>query len=116
MKDAAESDRATPSLEEVEIFIARIPEKSQKLFSQGPAKSLQPVISEKKLTDLNPKEFLKLYSDKLTDLEKSEIQNLQKIYFIGDVLKRVEVPKSQNFDDEEGYYTVEPGEHLLWRF
>lgn len=72
---------------------------------------------------MNPeKAKSKLIADKfLTDYEKTEIDEHEKIYFLCENTVKLKPSKSERlvnngFDDEEGYYKIQKGDHIAYRY
>ena len=91
-----------------------------------------PVEEEEEESDELPmkgQRFITKFSERMLNFEVAEIGelNLEKIYFAGQSLKKtdkeLELMKGANeaeimkdFDDEEGYYNVLLGDHLIYRY
>ncbi len=66
-----------------------------------------------------PEQIVKLYADKLTKYELSEIFSYSEIYFIGgDAKKRKPLGNANNcnFDSEQGTYIHVPHDHVAYRY
>jgi dual specificity tyrosine-phosphorylation-regulated kinase 2/3/4 len=79
------------------------------------------LFSEPKIEfPLQPGKALKLFMDKLTDYEKSEILDYKSIYFLGENSKKILGSLKNDFnygyDDERGDYNVKMGDHIAYRF
>ena len=64
----------------------------------------------------------KIISDKfLTEFEKTEIDEHEQIYFMCENTVKLKPSKSERlvnngFDDEEGYYKIQKGDHIAYRY
>ena len=69
---------------------------------------------------IQPGKALKLYMNKLTDYEKSEILDYKSIYFLGMGSKKIEGNPLEDYnygyDDERGDYNVAIGDQIAYRF
>ncbi|CAH1774069.1 unnamed protein product [Owenia fusiformis] len=69
---------------------------------------------------LTPQDALKLYKDRLTVFEQTEILDYPEIWYLGLECKKVEGSQgaSQNngYDDEQGSYIKVYGDHLVYRY
>jgi dual specificity tyrosine-phosphorylation-regulated kinase 2/3/4 len=69
---------------------------------------------------LQPGKALKLFSNKLTEYEKSEILEYKHIYFLGMGSEKIDGSPlddfNYGFDDERGDYNVKFGDHVAFRF
>ena len=69
---------------------------------------------------LQPGRALKLFMNKLTDYEKSEILDYKCIYFLGLGTKKIEgnplLDYNYGYDDDRGDYNVIIGDHIAYRF
>jgi dual specificity tyrosine-phosphorylation-regulated kinase 2/3/4 len=57
----------------------------------------------------------------LTDFEQGEVDEFDKIYYLCENSLKVKPTKlerlvNNGFDDEEGYYRVQKGDHIAYRF
>lgn len=103
--------------------------KYNNLISQGPIMidceqegeyDEESIIEPKTEFPIQPGKALKLYMDKLTDYEKSEILDYKNIYFLGLDAQKFEGSPIHEFnygyDDERGDYIVNIGDHIAYRF
>ncbi|CAO3620125.1 unnamed protein product [Cunninghamella blakesleeana] len=65
----------------------------------------------------SPNEVIKIFKDQLTEHEITEIQDYEKIYYIGHPQCQKKVPHSQHhYDDERGDYQIVLRDHLAYRY
>lgn len=63
---------------------------------------------------------LKLFEDKLSELEKVELQDYKdrdkkfKVYFLGEIPTRHRPPKEKDFDDERGDYIADKSSNIYF--
>lgn len=79
---------------------------------------ISPVVSN---APIDPNEAIEKYSTLLTPYEVTEILDFPEIYFVGFKNKKNDINlsdlKSFGFDDfQNGYYKVQPGDHIIYRF
>lgn len=79
---------------------------------------ISPVVSN---APIDPNEAIKKYSTLLTPYEVTEILDFPEVYFVGFKNKKNDINlsdlKSFGFDDfQNGYYKVQPGDHIIYRF
>lgn len=64
----------------------------------------------------------KIVADRyLTDFERTEIDEYDKIYYMCENKEKIKPTKlerlvNNGFDDEEGYYRIQKGDHIAYRF
>ena len=64
----------------------------------------------------------KIIADKyLTDFEKTEIDEYENIYYMCENKEKIKPTKlerlvNNGYDDEEGYYRIQKGDHIAYRF
>lgn len=71
-----------------------------------------------KLENVKRDEIASVY---LTDFEKSEVEEYEKIYYLCDNKNKFQPTKlerlvNNGFDDEEGYYRVKKDDHIAYRY
>jgi dual specificity tyrosine-phosphorylation-regulated kinase 2/3/4 len=64
---------------------------------------------------------LKTAAKYLTDFEMTEIDEFEQVYFLCDNDSKIKPSKlerlvNNGFDDEEGYYRIQTGDHIGYRF
>lgn len=73
-----------------------------------------------KIEPMTPEQALKIYGNKLTKFEQTEILNYPQIYYVGENAKKVQaVAGSQynnGFDDKNGRYKLFQYDHVQYRF
>lgn len=57
----------------------------------------------------------------LTDFEKTEIDEYEKVYYLCENKNKIQATKlerlvNNGFDDEEGYYRVQKNDHIAYRY
>lgn len=103
--------------------------KYNNLISQGPimiegdkgdSDNSDPFTESKIEYPLQPGKALKLFMNKLSDYEKSEILDYKSIYFLGIGSEKINgSPLNEHnygYDDERGDYNVKMGDHIAFRF
>jgi dual specificity tyrosine-phosphorylation-regulated kinase 2/3/4 len=64
----------------------------------------------------DPEHVLENYRTCLSDLETQEILNYNHIYCIADKQNKLLTDKVEDYQDDDGMYTVIPGDHLKYRY
>jgi dual specificity tyrosine-phosphorylation-regulated kinase 2/3/4 len=63
----------------------------------------------------------KVASKYLTDFERTEVDEYEQLYYLAENSAKIKATKlerlvNNGFDDEEGYYRVQKGDHIAYRF
>lgn len=57
----------------------------------------------------------------LTDFERTEVDEYDQLYYLAENASKIKPTKlerlvNNGFDDEEGYYRIQKGDHIAYRF